>query len=75
MKIDKEKLNALTSLPNDELWCEIRKVAKSYGFTLPEKTPADSEMQKLRGTVSGGCKLNLGDAVKILNDYRKRESQ
>ena len=75
MRIDKEKLNALTSMPDDKLWGEVRKIAKSYGFTLPEKTPNACEMQKLRGAVSNGGRLNLGDAVKILNEYRKREKQ
>ena len=46
MKIDKEKLTALTALPDNELWCEVRKIAKSYGFTLPESTPSECEMQK-----------------------------
>ena len=72
MRVDKEKLNALVALPDGELWCEVRKIAKSYGFTLPEKTPCESDMQKLRGAVTGSGKINLGDAVKILNDYKRK---
>ena len=75
MRIDKEKLNALTSMPDDKLWIEIRKIAKGYGFTLPENTPKACEMQKLRSVVSDSGKLNLADAVKILNEYRKRENR
>ena len=73
MKLDKDKLNALLAMPDAELWREIRKIAGTHGFTLPEKAPSNEEMQKLRGAVSGGAGLNLGRAVKIINDYRKRE--
>ena len=72
MKIDKEKLTALTALPDNELWCEVRKIAKSYGFTLPESTPSECEMQKLRSAVSGELKLSMTDAVKMINDYKRR---
>ena len=74
MRIDKDKLNALCSMPDDELWCEICKIAKGYGFTLPKSTPCESDMQKLRGAVGNG-KINLGDAVKILNEYKRRENR
>jgi hypothetical protein len=45
-------------------------MADSYGFKLPEKTPAHSELEKLRSAVNG-TKLNLSDALKLLNNYRK----
>ncbi len=72
MKIDKDKLSALMEMSDGELWCEIRKIAKNHGFTLPEKTPEHSEMEKIRGAVSGGAKINLGEAVRLLNDYKRR---
>ena len=42
-------------------------------FTLPEKTPSHTDMQKLRGAVNGGGKISVSDAVKILNEYKRRE--
>jgi len=72
MRIDKDKLSALMGMSDRELWGEIRKIAKSHGFTLPEKVPEHSEMEKIRGAVSGGAKLNLGEAVRMLNDYKRR---
>lgn len=75
MKIDKDKLKAMTELSDAELWGEIRRVAKRHGFTLPEKTPEHSEMEKMRGAMSGGAKLNLGEAVRILNDFKRRENK
>ncbi|MBQ7363471.1 MAG: hypothetical protein IJW48_03355 [Clostridia bacterium] len=72
MKIDKDKLDALVAMSDGELWGEIRKIASAHGFTLPDRTPEHSEMEKIRGAVSGGARINLGEAVRILNDYKRR---
>ncbi len=74
MKVNKEKLAELCALGDNELWREIRSIAASHGFSLPEKTPSHSEMQKMREAVSGGAKLRLGEAIRILNNY-KRENK
>ena len=71
MKINKEKLRELQAMGDDELWREIRTVAASYGFTLPEKTPPKSEMDKLRRTVGESEKINLAEAARIINGYRR----
>ena len=71
MKINKEKLRELEAMGDDELWREIRTVAASYGFTLPEATPKKCDMDKLRGTVKGADKINLGEAARIINDLRR----
>ena len=70
MKINKEKLEALARLPDDKLWEEIVSAAAGYGVKLPTKVPPKETLENLRSTVLGG-KLNVGDAVKILNKYRK----
>lgn len=71
MRVDKDKLAAMLARDDESLWQEIRSIAKSHGFNLPETAPPHSEMQRLRSTVADGSKINLGDAVKILNSYRK----
>ena len=71
MKLNKEQLDKISSLSDEELWGEVCEVAKKHGFTLPTKTPAKSEMQRLRGAICGGAKLNLGEAVRILNEYKR----
>ncbi len=71
MKIDNDKLAALAALPDRELWATICTIAKSHGFTLPEKTPPHEQLERLRQTVMGGNKPNLREAIKIINDYRK----
>ncbi len=70
MKINREQIEALAALPDDKLWAEIVKIAASHGFTLPPSTPPHSELEKLRTAVLGN-KINVGDALKILNNYRK----
>lgn len=75
MKIDKEKLDALIAMPDDKLWAEIRSIALSHGIKLPEKTPAHSEMEKMRAAANSGARLNLAQAVRLINDYRKGEKK
>ena len=75
MRIDKEKLEKLSALPDNELWCELRRIAGSYGFKLPEATPSGADMQKLRSVACDTSKINIGDAMKILNDMKKRQSK
>jgi len=70
MKINKEQLAAMAVLPDDALWAQIVTIAKGYGFTLPTVTPPHEELEKLRGAVTG-ARLNVGDAMRILNNYKR----
>ena len=70
MKIDREKLAELCALDDDELWQTVRRLAAQHGFALPERTPSREEMAKMRAAVSG-TKINLGEAVKLINEYRR----
>ena len=72
MKIDKEKIEALAALPDDELWREARKMAASYGFSLPENTPPKETLDKLREVVLGG-KINMMEAARIIRKYGKEQ--
>ena len=73
MKIDKEKINALAALDDAALWSQICAIAKSHGFKLPETAPKHEQMDKLRFAITGSDKINLSDAIKILNQYRKEQ--
>ena len=70
MRFNKEELARLASLSDEELWRTVVSMAAKYGFKLPEKTPEHSELERLRATI-GASKLNLSEAVKLLNSYRK----
>ena len=71
MKFDKEKLNELIALPDDKLWKTVVSMGKMHGFTLPEKTPAHDDLEKLRRIAKDGSRMNVGAAIKILSKYAK----
>ena len=71
MKLNKEKIDRLCALNDRALWGEVREIARQHGFTLPDKTPSHEEMEKLRGAVTGGAKMNLGEAMRIINKHRR----
>ncbi len=72
MKLDKEKIEAITKLPDSEMWCEVRRIASEYGFKLPEKTPTHEELDKLRRIASSG-KIGPIEAIKLMNELKRRE--
>lgn len=71
MKINKEMLCEITKQKDDELWRTIRGIASRYGIKLPEGTPSEKDMSRLRSALSGTEKMNLGAAMEILNTYRR----
>ena len=71
MRFDPEKLNALCALPDGELWYEIQKIASSHGISLPKACPNAKTMQDIRNAASGGAKIKLGEAIKVINEYKK----
>ena len=73
MKIDKTKLDAMLSLSNDELWTEIREIAKSRGINMPERTPSNSELMKVRSALADADKLNLPTAMRLVNELKRGE--
>ena len=72
MKIDKERLASFASLPDDKLWAEVTRLAASHGLKLSETPPSHEEMERLRGAIRGGAKINLTEAVRLVNEYNKR---
>lgn len=71
MRFDKEKLNELINLPDDELWRTVVAIGRTHGFALPEKTPAHEDLEKLRKIAKDGSRMNVGAAMKILSKYVK----
>lgn len=71
MKIDREKLNAVVNLSDEDLWRMIRELAKSHGITLPEAVPPHSELEKVRGALSHGGSPNIAEAIRVVNNYRR----
>ena len=70
MKFDKSKLEALAALPDDKLWAEVVKIAKGFGYSLPQQTPPHSDLEKLREAATSK-NLNPTDAMRLVNQYKK----
>lgn len=70
MRLDRDKLNEMVNLPDDELWKKVVEIGKTHGFILPAKTPEHSELEKLRSIARDGAKMNVASALKILSKYR-----
>lgn len=71
MRFDKEKLEALAALPDDQLWAEILHIADSFGYSIPRDMPPHKELQKMRDAVSGGS-INTIEAMRIVNRLKRR---
>ena len=71
MRFDKEKLEALASLPDDKLWAEVVKIADSFGYSLPKETPPHADLEKMRGAVRSD-KLNVADAMRLVNKFKRQ---
>ena len=75
MKVNREQLEAYAAMNDEALWKEIRKVAGSKGFSLPEATPQHEQMEKIRSAMLGVEKLTLTDALRILNEFKRNSKK
>ena len=75
LKIDKEKLERMLSMTDDELWSEIRAICERVKINVPTQTPPHEKLEQLRGIARGG-KISFSEAMRMLADYkRKTEGQ
>ena len=73
MKVNKEQLESLASKNDAALWKEIQEMAARHGFTLPDKMPSHSSMEKLRSAMLGMEKISLSDATRLINSYKNKK--
>lgn len=71
MRFDREKLEALAALPDDKLWAEVVRIAESYGYSLPQKTPSHEDLEKMRAATRSE-RINLSEAMRLVNQYKKQ---
>ena len=71
MRFDREKLEALAALPDDKLWAEVVRIAESYGYSLPQKTPSHEDLEKMRAAARSE-RINLSEAMRLINQYKKQ---
>ena len=74
MKPDRELIEKLKNADDAALWATVRGIALEKGFRLPEATPPQKTMERLRGTLSGNGTLSLGEAARVIAQYKKEQS-
>ena len=72
MNFDQNTLNALLALDDRTLWQTVRGIAAQKNLALPEGPMSASDMQRLRGVLSGASQMDASDAARILSEYGKR---
>ena len=72
MRVNKEKLEALASLPDEKMWEEIKKMADGRGFSLPNEVPPAETMEKLRRAMTGVERVSLAEAARLMQKYKKK---
>lgn len=71
MRFDREKLEALASMPDEKLWAEVVRIADSFGYSLPRETPPHSELEKMRSAARAE-KINVAEALRLVNQYKRK---
>ena len=70
MKIDKEKLRALSELSDDALWATIMRIAEGNGISIPKSQPSKDDMAKIREAMSDPTRLNLSGALRVIKKHK-----
>ena len=71
MKINTEKLAKFADLGDEELWQSMVSIASSHGQKINAPMPAHEDMERIRRIMRGEERISLGEAMKILNNYKK----
>ena len=71
MKLDKNKLEELKRLSDENLWIQIRTAAKENGIALPDRKPSENELKQLRELLFAADKINPLSAMKMINKFKR----
>ena len=72
MQPDPNTVNRLLSQNDERLWSAIRMIASQNGVSLPSATPPAEDMRRLRDAIGGITDDDVGNAVRIVNEMRRR---
>ena len=72
MKLSREELREYASHSDTVLWTEMRAIAARYGYSLPEKTPPHSDMERVRNIMLGNERISMSEGMKMLRDYKAK---
>ena len=72
MKIDKEKLNQIASLPDESLWQIIRALGVSSGIDLSGVSVSKEQIAKIRSALGVVTDDDIARAKEIISDSKKK---
>ena len=72
MKIDKEKLNQIASLPDESLWQIIRALGVSSGIDLSGVSVSREQIAKIRSALGVVTDDDIARAREIISDSKKK---
>ncbi len=72
MKIDKEKLNQIASLPDESLWQIIRALGVSSGIDLSGVSVSREQIAKIRSALGVVTDDDIARAKEIISDSKKK---
>ena len=72
MTLDKNTLDMLLKLPDDQLIMIIRRLAKEKGINLGDLNIGKEQLSALRRALSGADNADLARATEILQGYKKK---
>ena len=72
MKLDKTQIAELLKKSDDALWADIRGMASSRGFNLPERTPAKEDMQRIRAALGNIDGISPATALRLMSEIKRR---
>ena len=72
MKLDQEKLKQLSSLSDEELMTEIRKMAEAKGLRLPQASPSHEDLSRLRALLTAEGGFGMLDAMRYYSAFKKK---
>ena len=75
MKLNKEKIAALLSLDDANLWKEITCAAQKFGYTLPQEAPKERDMAKIRLALGEAEKLSALDVARMLAAFKAKRNK
>ena len=72
MTLDKNTLDMLLKLPDDQLIMIIKRLAKEKGINLGDLNIGKEQLSALRHALAGADNADLARATEILQGYKKK---
>jgi hypothetical protein len=73
MRIDRDKLQKLLAMSDEELWRTVCAIGNDHGLDLPKAPPPKEDMARLRGAIDGNAGINVGEAIRVVKSYKRSE--